>query len=227
MKLKLALSVLLLLFSCLLIQAQGWSKEDSIWIKNVLEGKEELKINEETKKAIEEGRLIAPSRLKDADFDLELSKDFDNTGVPDSVKVRRIDPYSMPPSVYALYILYLVQMDSVYQIQSIFITDDERKQLEKMMSIGPSSLFIPDGYFPGGRIGGDFNHALSMIFSASYRQKMKNRKNATAYKNYYDSGFTRSIQITDRERKQMNNSINNIRPTGNFRTGQRRGGIDD
>ena len=40
------------------VSAQQWTKKDSIWLQNVLSGKEKLELNPETKKAIESGELI-------------------------------------------------------------------------------------------------------------------------------------------------------------------------
>ncbi len=224
------ISIALLFLSCSLTVAQEWSKEDSIWLKNVLEGKEELKINEATKKAIEEGRLIDPSRIIDMDkkTDLELNKESENPGRRDSVRMRVIDPYSMPPAVYALYILYMEKMDSAYRIQSLVITEDERKALEALTPYGASAIYLyPEGFAPGFGGNVDFNHALSMLFSAQYRRKVYNRTHATAYKSYYDSGFASPIRITERERKQLNNAINSYKPSINTMPGQRRGGIDN
>ena len=212
--------------------AQEWSKEDSIWLQNVLEGRDTLKINDETKKAIEEGRLIMPSWMKemDTDFNPELSKDFDDMGKPDSPRMHSLDPYTMPPAVYALYVLYLEKMDSAYQINSLILTEDERKQLETLLPAG-ADIFYPyaPDYNPGFVIGGqDFNHVLSMIFSAQYRRLMYNRKHATAYKNYYDAGgAVRPFRITDHERKQLNQSVNNKRTSIKVSSGTKKSGIDD
>ena len=229
---RLSISGLLLLFSCTLLLAQEWSKEDTIWLRNALEGKETLKINEDTKKAIEEGRLIVPSWMKnnDTDSNMELIKDFDNAGTPDSTRMRMIDIYSMPPAVYALYVLYIDKMDSAYQTGNFIITDEERKELEALAPMG-TKLFYPytSDHNPGGSVGGlDFNHMLSMIFSAQYRRIAHNRKYATAYKNYYDEGgISRPIRISERERKQLIKSVNNIRPSVRVNTGNKVGGIDD
>ena len=212
---RLSISGLLLLFSCALLLAQEWSKEDTIWLRNVLEGKETLKINEDTKKAIEEGRLIAPSRMKNSDTDsgMKLIKDFDDVGTPDSTRMRMIDIYSMPPSVYALYVFYIDKMDSAYQAECLILTDEEREMLKALT--------------PGGIIT-DFNRLLSMVFSAHYRRIAHNRKYATAYKNYYDEGgISRPVRISDRERKQLIQSVNNIRPSVKVNTGNKINGIDN
>ena len=47
-----------------LILAQNDSKTDSIWLRNMIDGKEPFKINEDTKNVIEEGRLFFPPWIK-------------------------------------------------------------------------------------------------------------------------------------------------------------------
>ena len=230
MKQKLTLSALFLFLSCMFIMGQEWTKEDSVWLKNVLEGKDTLKVNEETKKAIEEGRLIAPSWLRNMDSELELSKDFDNAGTPDSLRISNFDPYTMPPGVYALYVLYIEKMDSAYQVKSLIITDDERRNLEALLPTGVSSFYpYTSDYATGFTSGGhDFNHALSMIFNAQYRRLVHNRKYFTSYKYYYDvGGAGNPVRITERERKQLNQSANRIRPSISVSSPNRRSGIDD
>jgi hypothetical protein len=97
------------LFACLIVlfvyfnfaMAQEWSKEDSIWLQNVLEGKEVLKLNEDAKKAIEDGSLIIQSLMKkNENRHLDIIIDFNNIGRPDPM--RKIDPYSMPLAVFSL-----------------------------------------------------------------------------------------------------------------------------
>ena len=40
------------------MSAQQWTKKDSVWLQNVLSGKEKLELNPETMKAIQSGSLI-------------------------------------------------------------------------------------------------------------------------------------------------------------------------
>jgi len=226
--------VFLLLFPCMIVWTQEWSREDSLWLQNVLEGKEELKINDDTKKAIEEGRLIAPSWMRSADENLiqELLKDLDNAGAPDdSLRIRYFDPLTMPPAVFALYVLYLDKMDSLYAVKSLIITDDERKKLEALLPTGTVQAFyfnIPH-YFPGFGITTDFNHLLSMVFSSHYRQLAHNRKHATAYRNYYDYGpeAAKPIRFSEQERKKLMQSVNSHKPPVKVSFGQRYNGIDN
>ena len=232
---RLGLSVLffLLSFSGSLAFAQTWSKEDSIWLKNVLEGKEELIINEDTRKAIEEGRLILPSWMRNNDNNLnfDLLRDFDNGGIPDdSLMMQHIHPFSMPPSVFALYVLYLDKMDSVFNAKSLIITDDERKKLEALLPSGTVHAlhFNTHDYSPGFGVNMDFNHLLSLVFSAQYRRIAHNRKHATAYKNYYDNGpAPRNMRITEQERKQLIRSANSYKPPVKISFGQKMNGIDN
>ena len=128
------------LFACLIALfvyfnsalAQEWSKEDSIWLQNVLEGKEVLKLNENAKKAIEDGSLIIPSLMKkNENRYLDIIIDFDNIGRLDPL--QKIDPYSMPPSVFSLYIQKMVEKEmntSIYSKYSFKLTDKEKAQIK-------------------------------------------------------------------------------------------------
>ena len=206
--------IVLLFFSCMNAFAQEWSREDSLWLKNVLEGKEKLKINEDTKKAIDEGRLIVPQWMRDNDSYTkpELEKDFDDTGVPDSIRFHRIDPYTMPPGVFALYVLYMEEIEPVYQAAGIILTDEEIEELKALQPPGKPR---------------DFNRTLSMLFSSHYRQLERNKKTATAYKDYYDAGAIKPIRISEHERKQLNQAVNSRRPAIKVTAGQKINGIDN
>ena len=230
MKKKLSLLVFLLFFSCTIAWTQEWNKEDSIWLQNVLEGKEELIINEDTKRAIEEGRLILPSwmRRDDSKSNMELLIDIDDAGeIDDSSRFRDFDPLTMPPAVFALYVLYLDRMDSTFNISALMMTDEVRKELESLI---PTGAYIPHSSDAnsGFSYTTDFNHALSMLFSAKYRQLMNNRKNATAYKNYYDGGIAPGrIRFSEQERIQLNKIVTNKKVSFKVNTGSRVNGIDD
>lgn len=219
--------------ACGFVQAQDWSKEDSLWLIRVLEGKERLRINEDTKKAIESGRLIMPSWLKD---DIERSedgmiRDFEGVGSRDSARIHSLDPYTMPPAVYAMYVLYMEKIDSVYHNNMITLTEDERKRLEEAMPYSARNRFYYSDIVPGiGGVGNmDFNHILCMMFHPSYRRKALNRKNAGIYKHQYDeTGAIRSTTMTEGERRQIRQSLINIKTSsGRDSYGAKRNGIDD
>jgi hypothetical protein len=192
--------------------AQVWSREDSLWLENVLEGKVELKINEETLKALDDGKLIIPKSLdKKNKSEFDLLNNINESNIHDSIKIQRIDPLSMPPAVFALYILYFDILDSAYNNRSIMLTNAERKQLESMIPPGTIQAFSPytSDRTPGFTLRGlDFNHILSMLFSSNYRNRRKNVVNATSYRNYYDEGALVPITLTEYERKQLRRAVN-------------------
>jgi len=212
----------------------NWSKEDSVWLINVLEGTVDLKINEATKKAIENGTLVVPSWMKNKDNKLnniEIMQDLSDAGVADSIRLHSIDPYSMPPAVFALYVLYIDRMDSIYESRVSMITPAERKQLENALPASARNMIYysvsPGGAVVGGIGGMDFNHILSMVFSPSYRQKYYNRKYATAYKNYFDEGAIKPMQLTEAERRQLRQAVRQIKVSVTDQPGQKRHGIDN
>jgi len=210
MKIKTLILSLLFSSTVLSLNAQNWNKEDSVWLLNVLEGKEELKINEETIKAIEEGKLIVPKWLQEKEK-IEILKDFSNTGVPDSTHLRSINPYTMPPSVFALYVLYVNKVDSLLENTNTLLTDEERENLKQFLPPESNRIYV-NGYGVGGIGNLDFNHILSMVFSPSYRLIAHNRKHATANKNYYDEGaLLPSFKFTERERRQIRQAVHNIK----------------
>lgn len=215
--------------SCGFISAQEWSREDSLWLMDVLEGRKDLKINEDTKKAIEDGRLIIPSWMNNEDDKdgLNIITDFEQN-VHDSVRINKIDPYSMPPAVYAMYVLYMEKMDSVYESRTCMLSESDRRKLEEAMPPSARNKFYY-GEVGGGIGGNDFMHILCMAFSSTYRRKMHNQKHANAYKNYYDEGAIGTIKMTENERRQMRQALRTIKPsTVTIRTSEtRRNGIDD
>ncbi|MDR3309216.1 MAG: hypothetical protein LBS80_04600 [Tannerella sp.] len=213
-------------FTATTAKAQEWSKEDTIWLLNVIEGRQELRINEATKKAIEEGRLILPSWFKEGDK-IELLKDLSNAGAIDSTRIRSVDPYTMPPAVFALYVLYMDKMDSICESQTIMLSKSEKEKLIEQLPPG-SRGFSVNGETGVGVIGGfDFNHLLSMVFSPSYRNKYHNSKHATSYKNYYDEGNVSSITMTEGERRQMRQALRQAVIKIEKESGRKMHGIDD
>jgi hypothetical protein len=212
--------------------AQNWSKDDSVWIKNYIEGKE-LKINEETLKAIKEGTLIAPPWMKDENGNFKnLIKDFEDAAKLDSTHIERVDPLSMPPAVFALYVLYMDKVDSLNAEHTIMLSQDEKEKLGKIVpSDASQTLSLMHSQIRGqtGYVGGfDFNDILSSIFSPQYRRLKYNRKYATAYKNYYDEGAVRTtMQFTEREKRQLNRAVQNQKKVNIKVSPFKFGSIDD
>ena len=244
--------------SCGIISAQDWSREDSVWLINILEGRQKLEINEDTKKAIEDGRLTVPSWMKNDDGkinDIEVISDFDNAGAYDTTRIFSIDPYSMPPAVYSLYVLYMDKVDSILESRSLIISNQEKIFLRSILPTGSTHVvaysyymnymypgvvfanrgleqnFFQSAIGPSASITFDFNHLMSMVFSPSYRRRAYNRIHATAYKDYYDANAVKvnPIIMNEREIRQLRQSLIEIRQSNpKVRTsGERRSGIDD
>jgi hypothetical protein len=209
--------------------AQEWSREDSVWLKSVIEGNEDIKINENTRKAIEDGHLIVPSWMKNRENQvdkIDILKNFDNAGKLDSVRIQSIDPYTMPPAVFALYVLYMNKVDSINATMTCMLSAEEQ---EKIASHLPPEA--RRGFFVSSTTGGiggmDFNYLLSMIFSPSYRRAVYNSKHANAYKNYYDAGAIPSGRLTEHERRQIRRDLRNFKISNDISVGIKSHGIDD
>jgi hypothetical protein len=197
------------LFSCFIIlfayfnfaMAQEWSKEDSIWLQNVLEGKEVLKLNESAKKAIEDGRLIIPSLMKKNEYlHLDIIIDFNKIGRPSPI--RKIDPYSMPPAVFSLYIQKMVEVEmgsSIYSTYSFKLTDKEKAQL-KTPKTSLSSMIVPFNTDPLHTYGGvNLLNVVGFLMNLFWgEQEKQNKKNPIP-------------PMTEIERRQINQEINRLR----------------
>ena len=89
------------------MSAQQWAKKDSVWLQNVLSGKEKLELNPETMKAIQSGSFInldAPaSNMHLAPVaPLPILKDFTEYIQTDSTR-RKVALKDLPPGVFWLY----------------------------------------------------------------------------------------------------------------------------
>jgi hypothetical protein len=197
--------------------AQQWSQADSVWLRNFLEGGA-IEVNEDTQRAIREGQLIVPSWMKKNDADglksIELLKDPENvSAVPDSFHIRNVDPYSMPPAVFALYVLYINKVDSLSETMTCMLTTEEKAKLEELLPAGTAqalSLRTSDDT-PGATLSTDFNYLLATLFSPLYRRRMYNARHATAYKNYYDAGVMPASRFTEREKRQLRQAVNALK----------------
>ena len=89
------------------ISAQQWTKKDSVWLQNVLSGKEKLELNPETMKAIQSGSFInldePASNMKISPVTpLPILKDFTEYIQTDSA-YRKKALKDLPPGVFWLY----------------------------------------------------------------------------------------------------------------------------
>lgn len=84
-----------------------WTKKDSVWLQNILSGKEKLHLNPETMKAIEGGFLINPnkpaSNMQMAPVTpLPILKDFSEYIKEDSIR-HKVALKDLPVSVFMKY----------------------------------------------------------------------------------------------------------------------------
>ena len=153
-----------------------WTKEDSVWLDNVLSGKETLKLNPETQRAIDSGTFInmdiqpPKEQMRSNPTRIPISKDFseyihvDKT-ITDVDTMMKVDFSKMPPYVLMRYgpKIYLEE-----KLGSFHISPQERDTLK---ALTPAGQFVAEDI-------------LRSIFWKSHRAKMRNRKNANAWKTY-------------------------------------------
>lgn len=152
--------------------AQSWSKADSIWLANLLAGKDSVYINPEFQKAIRSGTLINPEEpagnMRMAPAPIPITRDFSAyLEDPDSSVSAKVALKDLPPAVFMRY------------------------GLDKPL---PFNGIHPDAFTPYGPVRGggsgalvgnqDFMGLLFLAFSPRYRQLQKNKKHATAWKTY-------------------------------------------
>lgn len=104
-----------------------WTKKDSVWLQNALSGKEKLKLNEETMKAIQSGSLInlgepASHMQMVPTTKLPVLKDFSEYIHADSTQ-HKTALKDLPPSVFWLYAPEPGKILPVYQ----FILDEVKR----------------------------------------------------------------------------------------------------
>lgn len=86
-----------------------WTRQDSLWLQNVLSGKEKLKLNEETLKAIESGSLLnnqpqpSGSMRMAPKSNLPITKDFSNYIQSNDTTHRKVALKDLPPQVLWWY----------------------------------------------------------------------------------------------------------------------------
>ncbi len=199
---------IVLLFICMhstgTLYAQ-WTKKDSLWLEDVLSGKQKIQLNPETKKAIESGTFINTDGLQpellSAPPLLPISKDFDLSVSPDSSNTDMPFHQSIPPAVYLIYAhKNTLRTDSADVSESpAFAMPDLRDKNRIQIKNTPVSVAaqatniyntnVKDGQQRGGFVGGvivtfSMNDLLMGIFNKTERNKRRNKKRAQAWKTY-------------------------------------------
>ena len=159
---------IIVLNSGIVIYAQEWTAQDSVWLKRILNGTEKIQLNDATRKAIESGALIhnpmEAKQLKASPKEFPIIESFEGITAPESNSKH---PSELPPAVYQLQILN--PKDSIPVINRHAIT------------------FNVPTIRSGGGGGFSAEDILRTIFWPSHRAKKRNAKNANAWKTYNEN----------------------------------------
>lgn len=165
------------LLICFLICLNGtecvyaqWTKKDSVWLQNILSGKEKLRLNPEAMKAIQSGTLIntdkpvgsmmmAPAPISSS----AISKDFSEYIHKADTGPSKPDYRKMPPAVFMKYGPRYVDEPLVFQI----MRKQVREEFPRSLSTGIS-----------------FGDLLNQAFIPKERAKKRNAKRSGTWKNY-------------------------------------------
>lgn len=151
------------------VQAQ-WSAKDSLWLKDVLSGKDTLRLNPETMESIRQGTFLNPDKLQtpmgSASMELPITKDFKEYFQEEDTTVSKTFKLTDLPSHIVLRYYnpktpnHLLFSDEYYY----FYLKNSTKGIKTQ--------------------GHDFVHALNMAFSPEYRRFERNKKNAAKLPQY-------------------------------------------
>lgn len=185
-----------------------WTPTDSVWLHNVLTGKEELRLNDETMRAIRSGSLINPgkpsSSFLQAPLEFPLARTFELK--PPTIKniTNGLNPDSLDPYLYFKYFFIFANLPPIAETKLIPGFDMRGVNLKKkpLDPVDPRqgvTIMRPYGEHPFGIsiiVPVDFNDVLSRIFSPTYRRRMYNREHANAWRTY-NSGDSLTVKPKD------------------------------
>lgn len=175
------------------------SQADSIWLRNVLTGKKELKLNDETMRAIRSGSLInfgkPAGELNKIGPELPLAKSFDiRPLVIDSfTSLVGFNPDSIDPYLYFKYFFMLADRPLIksakpipgFDLRGVSLKDNPLDPVDANRGV---TIMRPYGVMPFAGISRsvavDFNDVISRIFSPAYRRRAYNKEHAKAWKYY-------------------------------------------
>lgn len=191
------LAFLLPLLYTAVLSAQNALQEDSVWVSEVLAGKDTIRLNPEYLKAIENGTLINLGQPLELEFSrLPILKDFSEYIKADTLRqLLQID--SLSPAVFWLY-----QADTEHRnirgnyhkpINSLVISNQIRFGKTPFYGrTGTQNLFLPevkDGQRRGSAgvtitLHFSMEDMLRSVFWKSERDKKRNRKRDFTWKHY-------------------------------------------
>lgn len=146
-----------------------WTPTDSLWLKDILSGRDTLRLNPETLDAIQKGTLINPGNspvtpMMEAARELPLLIDFEEYFQSiDSAVPRKFNWTDLPPALFLRF--YNPVMPPII-----------------VFPVGGTAFEGPSGVFQT-----DFVHPLNMLFSKTYRQFYNNSLTAKNLKYYNEN----------------------------------------
>lgn len=165
------------------VNAQTWSKEDSIRLANILSGKDTLKLNPEFQRSIQNGTFInlnPVGKMKSSPSKVPFTKDFSEyIKLDKSVLVEEKKNWKDMPPQAAMREPIEVKEPDLKVNPLVYTIPGQVKQT----AVKPS--------------GHDFNDFLSYLLSPKYRQFKKNASRNT-YKIYNDIP---ALQIYQKQKK--------------------------
>ncbi|MDH6358727.1 DUF4858 domain-containing protein [Parabacteroides sp. PF5-9] len=166
-----------------------WTAKDSIWLQNILSGKDSIQLNPETMRAIEGGTFLnfdqpAGSGMS-APSEIPIIKDFSDYFQPEDTVSHKVALKDLPPYVFWHYGKNLPL--SPLQVNPALLHDTRLREHARYPS------------------GSSFDHLLQMAFSPTYRNIQHNRKHAVAWKTYNNLP---SKELNEKQKKQRKDQAN-------------------
>lgn len=176
MKIRVIILMLICLSSTGHVFAQ-WTEKDSIWLQDVLSGKEKVKLNPETMKAIESGTLIgtdepgsemimAPARSAGSSIQKDFSEYIRTKEMEQDTEYnpnRKVALKDLPPAVFMRH--KVSNPPRVKMLGSFYVSQNIKNEGRK-----PSGI--------------SFNDLLKQTFMPSERAKRRNAQRWQTYKYY-------------------------------------------
>lgn len=146
-----------------------WTEKDSIWLANLLSGKDTIRLNPEFQKAIRNGTLInndkpgQQMKMAAPSSTITFGKDFSEYVHKEDTSVKRqVAIKDLPPAVFWKY--------GPQYVKELKVITQTREQLLR------EGLPHTQSH--------DFDAMLQTIFKPSYSEKKRNAKRSGTWKNY-------------------------------------------
>ncbi|MDR0536885.1 MAG: hypothetical protein LBH04_02380 [Tannerellaceae bacterium] len=188
------------IFTTEVIHAQ-WTKEDSTWLGNVLSGKEELRLNQETIKAIRSGTFLnlgePIAKPLSYPIQLQIQSQFENIAAFDTTRFpNELNPDIMDPYLYFKYFFTFVKLPPLkeerkatgFDLSNISMEDAPLRPRDPRTVVTMAPSHMPgelNAYTITIRLWtGDAASIFAHVFSSVYRRRMYNMQHAKAWKIY-------------------------------------------